>query len=165
MSGGHPGCSLVVGGTGMLAEATQWLADQSTTTLLVARHASRFAVGDRRYLPTDLDWQASTFQGDLTHVLRDTAVTRALLWLHYPERVIPWLLPQLSHAFVVLVLGNTSGCPQVPDGAARIVTVRLGSKPSESGGRRWLTDREISEGAISAFMEKRSQIVGDLLRI
>lgn len=165
MSSEHPGRSLVVGGTGMLAEATRWLADRSTTTLLVARHASHFASGDRRYLPIDLDWQTPAFQDGLTRVLQDSAVTRALLWLHYPERAIPWLLPQLSHAFVVLVLGSTSGCPQVPDGAARIVTVRLGSKPSENGGRRWLTDREISEGAISAFMEKRSQIVGDLLQV
>ncbi len=162
MTARQSGRSLVVGGTGMLAKATRWLADRSATTMLVARHASRFSAGDSRYVPLDSDWTASAFRDDLTQALDETPVARALLWLHHPGQILPWLLPLLSRTYVVLVLGSLDGRPSVPDGATHVVSVRLGSKRSPGGGRRWLADEEISEGAILAFTSGQSQLVGDL---
>ena len=48
--------SLVLGGTGMLAEATQWLAARSERTLLVARGARQFAGGSDNITGLDADW-------------------------------------------------------------------------------------------------------------
>jgi hypothetical protein len=147
----------------MLAGATRWLADRSETTLLIARRASRFAPGDRRFVPLDADWTAAGFQADLEGALRAARpIDQALLWLHEPEPILPWLLPLLPEARVVLVLGSLDGQPEIPGAAAKLVTVRLGSKPTATGGRRWLTDEEISEGAILALESDEAQVVGEL---
>ncbi|MDQ0466349.1 hypothetical protein QO010_004142 [Caulobacter ginsengisoli] len=158
------GSSLVIGGTGMLAQATRWLADRSTATLLVARRASGFAPGDRRFAPLDSDWTGPTFRDDLVGALsRTPRVDRALLWLHEPEPILAWLLPLLPQARVVLVLGSLDGQPQAPAGS--FISVRLGSQPTTGGGWRWLTDQEISQGAIAALTSGRSGIVGELRRV
>jgi hypothetical protein len=155
------GCSLIIGGTGMLAQATRWLADRSAAVLLAARHASRFAPADSRFVPLDTDWTGPAFRDDLTGALSAAPpVDRALLWLHQPEPILAWLLPLLPRARIVLVLGSLDGRPQAP--SVPLITVRLGSQPTADGGRRWLTDPEISQGAIAAFTSGRSQIVGEL---
>lgn len=157
------GSSLAIGGTGMLARATRWLGDRSTTTLLAARRASRFAPGDHRFVPLDLDWSSPHFRRDLEQAMKAAApIERALLWLHEPGPVLAWLLPLLPDAHVVLVLGSLDGRPEVPEAAARLITVRLGSKATTNGSRRWLTDEEISEGAILALDSGQALTVGEI---
>jgi hypothetical protein len=152
--------NLSIGGTGMLAEATRWLAREANT-LVVARRATRFCAGDERLVPYDLDWSDRDFHERLERALNAREIRRALLWLHKPEPVLPWLLPLLPRTQIVLVLGSLGGNPEVP-AQADLLTVRLGSKAMPDGGRRWLTDEEISAGAIAAFATGRSQIVGEL---
>lgn len=164
MGGISSATSLVVGGTGMLSKATHWLAARSGATILVARHASRFAPGDDRFIPFDLDWHRSTFVDELCSAMAANGpIGSALLWLHDPESTLRRLAPHIGGARVVVVLGSLSGQPVVPETAAHLVTVRLGSKPAVGGGRRWLTDDEICEGAIAALDDGRSRVVGELL--
>jgi hypothetical protein len=152
--------ALVIGGTGMLAQATRWLVARSAMTLLVARCASRFAAGGGRVVPLDADWSDSGFRAAVERALGAAPpIHRALLWLHEPEPILPWLLPLLPDARVVLVLGLSHGQPALPRTAARIATVRLGSMPVEHG-RRWLSHEEISAGAIAALQEGMSRTVG-----
>jgi len=154
--------SLVIGGTGMLSRATHWLATRSSTTVLVARRASRFAPGDGRFSPVDADWSHPGFQADLLSVLQAMPpMSTALLWLHEPEPTLTWLLPQLRTARTVLVLGCLDGQPEAPKAGATFATVRLGSMPTATG-RRWLTDGEICGGAIAALEDGRSRVVGEL---
>jgi hypothetical protein len=155
--------SLVIGGTGMLAAATHWLADRSELTLVVARHATRFAGEGSRFLPLDLDWNAPGFaRGVCAAVATNWPIQMALLWLHNPDAVLGELVPHLKSARIVLVLGGLDGSPALPDAKDALVTVRLGSKALRGGGRRWLTDKEISDGAIGALSDGRSRIVGEL---
>jgi hypothetical protein len=146
----------------MLAEATRRLAERSAATVLVARHASRFSNEAARYTLVDADWSTPSFVEVVTHAVKGTPIKRALLRRHHPDQVLPRLLPLLAQAHVVVVLGSMDGRPKVPDVAARVVTVRLGSKRASSGSRRWLTDHEISAGAIAAFTSRESQTVDDM---
>lgn len=153
--------SLVIGGTGMLAAATRWLADRSAMTLLVARRASAF-VGARDVVPIDADWRSAAFADAVEEAIDLSAsMDAALLWLHEPGPILPWLLPKLGSARVVLLLGSMDGRPRVPEGAAHLTTVRLGSVRTHRG-RRWLTDAEISAAAIAALSDGESRTVGDL---
>jgi hypothetical protein len=152
----------VIGGTGMLARATRWLADRSDITVVVARRASQFARGDERLVPIDADWNHPGFSADLRgHLDNLPSIGRTLAWLHEPERMLTQLLPVLSPAWIVLVLGSLDGRPDVPEASVRVATVRLGSMAT-AAGRRWLTDEEISAGAIAALKDGRSRVVGDL---
>jgi hypothetical protein len=157
---GQHATSLVIGGTGMLARATLWLAERSTKTIVVARHASRFAPQHQGLMRIDSNWHASAFRSDITNATNATGpVSTALLWLHTPEPILAWLLTLLPGARTVVVLGSTSGLPTIPNGS--FIPVRLGSK-AIPGGRRWLTDDEISDAAIAALTDGHPRIAGDL---
>jgi hypothetical protein len=159
---GMESTSLVIGGTGMLAGASRWLAARSSVTLLVARHAGRFAETNPGFLPIDLDWSADGFVAALEESLRRVApVSRALLWVHEAIAVLPALLPLLSSARVVVVLGSTDGAPGDLENRLNVATVRLGSAGAP-GRRRWLTHDEICAGAILALQDGQSRIVGEL---
>jgi hypothetical protein len=154
--------SLVVGGTGMLAAATHWLAQHSRTTLVVARHATSFSADDSGFIPLDADWNSAHFCHILGSAIRAAQpVDRALLWLHEPAPVLPWLLPLLGQARTVLVLGSTDGLPKVFGSSTGVTTVRLGSMVVNNT-RRWLTHEEISAGAIEALRDGQSRIIGEL---
>lgn len=153
--------SVIVGGTGMLAEATHWLADRSRRTLVVARRASRFVAGTAM-LACDTEWEQDNFVMDVEAAVADLgSIGQALLWLHDGDRLLPLLRPRLRANRTVLVLGSMDGRPSIPDGGHDLITVRLGSMPTTTG-RRWLTHREICAGAIAAFVDGQSRIVGEL---
>jgi hypothetical protein len=163
MDGEQWGASLVIGGTGMLAGATRWIANGSAATLLVARRASRFAPQDRRLVAIDADWCDAAFRPRVQQGLASAPpIDRALLWLHEPAAILPWLLPFIPLARTVIVLGSMDGRSELPEGAAERFTVRLGSRAA-ANGRRWLTHAEISDAAVRAFRDGRSQVVGDLV--
>ncbi|KAK9482801.1 hypothetical protein V1527DRAFT_492420 [Lipomyces starkeyi] len=157
------GTSLTIGGTGMLASATHWLAARSERTIVVAREASRFTCGDVRFVPVNADWTRPSFAPLIAEAIAKVGpIRQVLLWLHDPEALIPLLLPLLGTGRVVLVLGSRQSEPMTPPDIAPFTTVRLGSMKTTSG-RRWLTDNEISEGAIAALQDGHSRIVGDLV--
>lgn len=154
--------SLVLGGTGMLAEATQWLAARSEQTLLVARGARRFAGHSDNIMGIDADWTGPGYAEAIRAAIRSSGpVEAALLWLHEPGPILPWLLPELPAARVVLVLGSLDGRPEIPAGTMGVATVRLGSVRTPQG-RRWLTHDEISGAAIAALEDGESRVVGEL---
>lgn len=162
MERSRPVSSLVIGGTGMLAEATRWMCRHHPPTLLVARRASAFAGGAPDLVALDLDWLRSDFAPRIAEAVgTPSRVVKALIWLHEPVRLLGRLSPLLPPAGTVIVLGSMGGRPAVPVGADHAAIVRLGSKPTP-GGRRWLTHAEISAGAIAALRDGRSRIVGDL---
>ncbi len=152
---------LSIGGTGMLAAATDWLASQCETTLVASRHASRFAAGSPAMLALDVDWSQPDFLAVIeTRLALMPPVTHALLWLHRLDDHLPALVEMLQGARIVLVLGSMDGQPKLPD-ASGVVTVRLGSM-ADGRGRRWLTNDEISAGAIAALEDGAARVVGEL---
>jgi hypothetical protein len=154
--------SLVIGGTGMLARATRWLASRYPPTLVVARRAGSFAQHAPGMVPIDLDWSRPDFASHIAAALGAAPpVAKALIWIHDPVRHLGPITALLPRADMVIVLGSMDGRPAIPDSAAGAVTVRLGSV-AVPGGRRWLTDEEISGGAIAALEDGRSRIVGEL---
>ncbi len=157
----QPSIGLSIGGTGMLATATDWLTSVCSTTLVVSRHAGRFAAGNPAMMALDADWSSPDFLEAIQRALAAMPpVTHALLWLHRLDEHLPPLIAMLDGARVVLVLGSMDGRPDLPS-AAGIATVRLGSM-ADGGGRRWLTHDEISAGAIAALEDGASRIVGAL---
>lgn len=145
----------------MLAAATRHLASRHETTLVVARHARRFCATCEGTHALEADWNAADFQARLAEALDHLPSPRtALLWLHRLESDLAFLLPRLSDARVVLVLGSMDGQPALPSFQG-IVTVQLGSLAT-ANGRRWLTNDEIAAAAIASLEEGTSRIVGEL---
>lgn len=156
------GTSLIIGGTGMLASASEWLAQHSTRTIMVARNASRFANLHANMLPVDANWNQPDFAPQVGNAIHASGnIQRALIWMHDPDKQLPPLLPLLESARIVLVLGSRDGKPSVTMTHPSMTTVQLGSMATASG-RRWLTHAEISDGAIEALTHGRSLIVGEL---
>ena len=154
--------ALIIGGTGMLQEATRWLIARSRKTLLIARRASGFETNNSGVRPIDADWNDPTFSAKVRSAIEETGViTHALLWIHDPDPVLSWLLPLLPHARVVVVLGSMDGLPKLIGPAANVATVRLGSVPTACG-RRWLTNAEIGAGLAAALETGKSNIAGAL---
>ena len=171
--------ALIVGGTGMLRPASAFVAARARRVTLVARGAMQAAaelgLGHDSALP--LDWRHQDAFGS---ALRQRAAALgafdlALLWLHDDgQQALEMLLHDFAQAkaLVVHVLGSADADPGAGNAAIRslvmqhgllsYVTVMLGSKPGAGGGRRWLTDAEISAGAIAAIRTGRDVTVGDL---
>lgn len=148
------GRALVVGGTGMLADATRWLARQGWDITLMARRPDALAA-DLNATPVAFDWDAPDGVRGL-----QPGYDLALLWLH--DTAVP-LARQFEDLLrpegrVVRVHGSLSADPEVraarePDprpGLAR-QTVILGWHPGPDGGRTWLSHREISTGTAFAL--------------
>lgn len=156
------GTALVIGGSGMLAGATDWLVKRSRSTLLVSRDASKGAASMQDVQALDVDWRSASFERRLRDALSPfLPLSRALLWLHDPAPVLRWLAPLLTTARTVVVLGSVDGQPALPISTATLTFVRLGSATTDSG-RRWLTHTEISQGAIAALLDGQSRVVGQL---
>lgn len=154
--------ALVIGGTGMLQEATRWLIARSLKTVIVSRRASRFETSSANIVAIDADWNHSSFPAKVRPSIADAEpIANALLWLHDPEPILTWLLPLLAGSRVVVALGSADGRPKLVEAAANVATVRLGSMPTAEG-RRWLTNAEISAGAIAALQSGKSSIIGEL---
>lgn len=162
--------SLAVGATGMLAGGLKFLAERSTRTIVVARHASQATSVLPRATALDLDWRdADAFKAAVERALA-ARLDVALLWMHGSgDAALHWLLDRLmtQDTLVVHVLSSMA-----PDPAAfrdaldrqkarcRYRTVRLGAIPLSGGGSRWLTDKEICTGAILAIDTANDVTVG-----
>ncbi len=162
---------LAVGATGMLAPALADLSRRARRVSSLARSASRNTPAGAR--PYDSDWtDAAGFRSAVEKAIADHGPpTHALIWMHRTgERSARWLLGALeAPCEVVHVLGSSSGDPRAGDetwqtlcapGVERRAVV-LGAV-REAGSTRWLTHEEISAGALRAFDERRSLVVGEL---
>jgi hypothetical protein len=170
--------ALIVGGTGMLANATRFVRARSEHVTLVSRRANKAAAG-LAVLPTEacsLDWRnTANFAAQLLPRIASLPPDLSLLWIHgNGHRTLLWLLGQLMicPVLIVHVLGSASGDPRINDPEInailnnsprmRYVTVVLGSKSLPDGGRRWLTDEEISLGTVEAIQTARNVVVGEI---
>ncbi len=156
------GTALVIGGSGMLADATNWLVNRSQCTLLVSRSASKTVAVMKNVQALDVDWHGSLFKQRLKDALSPLQpLSQALLWLHDPEPTLHWLAPLLTTARTVVVLGSMDGRPALPASTTMLTFVQLGAVATDSG-RRWLTHAEISEAAIAALLDGQSSVIGEL---
>jgi hypothetical protein len=170
--------ALIVGGTGMLANATRFVRTRSEHVTLVSRRANKAAAA-LGVLPSEacsLDWRdTANFAAELLPRIASLPPDLSLLWIHgNGHRALLWLLGQLTTCpvLIVHVLGSASGDPRTNDPEINVilnnaprmqyVTVMLGSKSLPDGGRRWLTDEEISLGAVEAIQTTRNVVVGEI---
>lgn len=162
---------LVVGGTGMLAGAVRELVRRGHPTAVLARDATRLhdlaesATGPGEVVPVQTNYAAvddtrAKLAGAVGELGRFGAV---VLWVHTPFRARVHTLVGdaclAEEALVVDVLGSAGRPPreiqpEVPEPFRRPgVTYRQAVLGFTDGpaGTRWLTDTEISKGAIAAF--------------
>ena len=171
--------ALVVGGTGMLADATGFIRSRSKRLTLVARRAEAAAPA-LGVLPDEAcaaDWRDyMSFSSTVSPRIVAMPPDLALLWIHDSgHRSLLWLLMQLARApiLIVHVLGSSSGDPRGVDADINAIlakapsmdylTVVLGSKALPGGGRRWLKNNEICAGAIEAVQTRRDIVVGEII--
>jgi hypothetical protein len=121
-------------------------------------HAGSFAARPS-VIAVEADWGLADFRTQVERPLKGLPLQAALLWLHDPEPVLEWLLPLLDAVRTVLVLGSTHGAPAIPGQAAGLTIVRLGRIGTKDKWR-WLTDGEISQGAIAALRDGVSRDIG-----
>ncbi len=165
---------LFVGGTGMLAPAARWIAARSPRMHLAARHPEPLAtaIGAR---PLVLDWHDRAAGPSRLQALIAEPPELLISWLHddaiWIAAVLEALLPADGRS--IRVHGARSADPEVlrsrdPDPRAdlRRQTVILGWRPDPAGegGRRWLTDDEISGGVIEAVLSPAASriVVGEV---
>ena len=156
------GSVFILGGTGMLAPATRWIARHASRLTLAARAPWTLA-GELGADALVVDW---VDLDGTRNVLapHDGRHDLAVLWLH--DEGVP-----LARAFedtlrpggrVIRVHGSASADPSVmrrrdptPRGDVTRQIVILGFHPDETApeGRRWLSDAEISGGVIAALRD------------
>ena len=167
--------SVAVGATGMLAPALDWIAARSARTVVVARRARRWsptAGSAGQVVPLDRDWRdGDALCQSLRQVVDPGEVDLVLLWMHASgSKALHGLLDLFAphDLSIVHVLSSAAGDPAAYRDAAsrhgtvaRYRTVKLGAVRGVSGWR-WLSDAEISEGAIQAIREQRDVTVGEI---
>ena len=171
---------LVVGGTGMLAEATRRLADGVPAVTLVARRPERLddlsAEAVHRFA---VDYHETDELLDRLEaaVVEYGEFTRALTWVHASaeaslRRVADRLDAQSNRPELVDVQGSAAGRPDRAESSRHRYLegldgidyrrVILGFVRQE-GRSRWLTDTEISDGVIEAVESgARRHVVGQI---
>lgn len=154
--------ALIIGGTGMLREATLSLAERYPHISLIARRPERAGVREAIH-PMALDYRQTK---TLAAALRETIaahgpISLAVAWVHStaPD-ALPTVLRELAaqgEPFrLIHVRGSAAAdpsklptVPNLPDGC-RYQQVILGFV-IEGGRSRWLTNAEISQGVLQAI--------------
>jgi nucleoside-diphosphate-sugar epimerase len=165
---------LVVGGSGMLRPAVHRLLEERSRVVVVARRPERAASGtarDERLIPVAADWAKPRQLVDRVVEARGhEPFGEAILWVHSPsgDALHPELHATLvDDAVVVHLWGSARRDPlrgpgvrdaYAPPRRYRRVVLGFADGP---GGTRWLTDEEISAGAVRALADPDPvQIVG-----
>ncbi|QBY01547.1 hypothetical protein E2K80_13110 [Rhodophyticola sp. CCM32] len=150
---------LVVGGTGMLAQASEWIAAQCQNLTLVARHPDALAA-KLGATPLQLDWADPDAADRIAALPSDFDLV--LTWVHDAAAglVRPCEDRLKPGGRSIRVHGSLSADLQTraardpnprPDIARQVVI--LGWHPEPGGGKRWLSNDEISAGVIAAIRE------------
>lgn len=167
--------AVAVGATGMLSQALDWVAARSARTVVVARRASRWspsAAPAGPVVPLDGDWRDGGALTDaLGQAIDPAEVDLLLLWIHASgSQALQGLLDLFAprDLLIVHVLSSAAGDPAAYRDAvsrrgtgARYRTVKLGAVRGAVGWR-WLSDAEISEGAIQAIRAQQDVTVGEI---
>lgn len=154
---------LVVGGTGMLRPAVHQLCAHGARVLVIARHPQRATPMDDlsgEFVPVAADWAQPEKLASATHgAMTGEKAQAAVLWIHskFQESVTSALAGIIApDAPVVRLWGSAGRDPRetLPPGGALaghdVRNVVLGYQKSGSTSR-WLSDAEISDGAIRAL--------------
>ncbi|MFD2630428.1 short-chain dehydrogenase [Oceanobacillus kapialis] len=170
---------LVFGGTGMLAEATGWVANHATHTIAfgrdphkLARLAKNYRIETKNLDYTDMD---ALRENVINAYKEHKAIHMVVAWIHRtsPQAVfvIKDTLNQLQphqQWTLLLIKGSSSRLSDIKETQEEslpnctIKEVRLGFK-IEAQGSRWLTHGEISDGVIQAIRgNDKETIVGTL---
>ena len=156
--------TLIIGGTGMLAETSRFLAEHSSHLTIVARQPDALAksLGATSAV---LDWSAEQGASSVISILPEFDLV--VSWVH-DDGI--WLLKHLEGKVKtggrsIRVHDSKSGDPatmvtQNPDPRSDITrqNVILGWIDT-STGRRWLRDGEISAGVINAVTNESTPLV------
>ncbi|UTH73753.1 hypothetical protein [Chromobacterium sp. IIBBL 290-4] len=169
--------ALVVGGTGMLAKATLYLADHASQLILVSRdsHATAKRLGLSGANGVSADWTtAPAFLAATKPVIDRFPPDLIVLWMHQSGRdTRQGLLDMVRNSNCRIVDIHGSGGGNVQDRVAqrrlevvqagcRYTAVVLGSVPEHDGSLRWLTHDEISRGVIQAIETQNDCVVGSI---
>lgn len=161
--------SFVLGGTGMLRGAALSLAARSDHLISISRRTN---LGDGAPAIEDMrvDFaDPAGIEAIIRRIESADQVTYGLIWIHSEHHpaaraILAAMLARAPRA-VVQLFGTSSSARARPAQAFRdefacsgsYFTVELGKM-----GSRWLTDAEISAGALAALNEKRHVVVGTL---
>ncbi|WP_375550567.1 hypothetical protein [Rhodophyticola porphyridii] len=150
---------LVVGGTGILADASRWIAGHCNHLTLLARRPEALAK-ELGATAVPIDWSGPDATGRLSALPRDFDL--AVSWLHdaaaFLARPIEDCLKPGGRS--IRVHGSRSADPHTraardpdprPDVARQVVI--LGWHPEPGDGQRWLSNAEISAGVVAAIRE------------
>ena len=148
--------ALIIGGTGMLAETSRWIATQAAQTVLAARHPEGLAA-EIGGVPWVMDWQDQC--SGLSTLVSMPEFDLVLAWLHQSGL---WLAEHLQSKVAmggrfVHVHSSAAAKPEVF--ARRAVPPRAGihsqniilGRQLENGHSRWLTTDEINTGILNAL--------------
>lgn len=164
---------LVVGGTGMLRPAVYRLLTEGMRVIVVARRPERIVpdTSAERLVRIAADWSQPE---DLAAAVGESTAGRllpaALLWVHtpYDQALHQALDPLLSPTATVVQLWGSAGedprrsrpnpAEYRPPRSYRSLILGFADGLSTT---RWLTDQEISEGALRALQDPaEQQVVG-----
>ncbi|WP_052131642.1 SDR family NAD(P)-dependent oxidoreductase [Planococcus sp. CAU13] len=169
--------ALVIGGTGMLARTSLWLADNGYHVSVIGRNPEKMQrlieQNPAQIAPVLVDYtNKEALEAQLLHIQQKKGpVGLVVAWIHTNgSEVISCLTDSIpSHLSWKLfhVNGSSSNLEEIKKKAAvpshvQYHQIHLGFK-LENGTSRWLTHEEISGGVIKAIMEEKAiQLVGTL---
>ncbi|MCU9615005.1 short-chain dehydrogenase [Caldibacillus lycopersici] len=165
--------ALVIGGTGMLANTSLWLASQGYHVSVIGRNPSKMesliskAIDHSRITPVIVDYRDKS---QLRKKLRETMeqngqITLVVAWIHSDaEQALQTIVNEVSHQNdekwkLFHVLGSSKNLSEMK-ATIRLLDsicyhqVQLGFV-MESGYSRWLTNEEISQGVIDAIQNEK----------
>ncbi|SIS62765.1 Rossmann-fold NAD(P)-binding domain-containing protein [Salimicrobium flavidum] len=164
---------LIFGGTGMLAEATEWIATHSTTAVIYGRDTRKLErlANTHGVVPETLDYNnINEVKEQVTHAYEKYgSIDMVVAWIHSTS---PHAISEIKdtirklqpdHQWTLIVVKGSSKVSDItgreqqgPDNCS-VKEVRLGFILSESGWR-WLTHEEISGGVIQAITGNDEEI-------
>lgn len=161
--------ALVIGGTGMLGEATRGLVQRGYRVGVIARNAQSFAQDVPGLVPADADWANPTqFRQAVRQMIAELApIDLALVWTHDRPRGLALAIAEDldicggARRFVH-VMGSAVSDPARPDVLEKAEKAFEASLPGawvpvclgfviEADQARWLTNEEISAGVLQAI--------------
>lgn len=155
------GAVFVMGGTGMLAGATRWIAERADAVTLAARQPEALAEEIGATALT-LDWGDAGAGAVLgQHAGR---YDLAVIWLHDEATALarPAADTVRAGGRVIRLHGSLSADPATraqrdpdprEDVAQQVVILGYHPDPAAEEGKRWLSDAEISGGVIAAIRD------------
>ena len=168
--------ALVIGGTGMLAKAALWLADNGCHVSVIGRNPEKMQrlveKNPAQITPVLVDYtNTEELAAQLFHIQQKNGpINLVVAWIHSSgSGAIPCLLDSLPRESWKLfhVNGSSSNLEEIKAELAvpkhvHYHQIQLGFKV-ENGNSRWLTHEEISNGVIKSIQEEKAvHLVGTL---